>query len=61
MMASRMTLKRQWGNIGTRAASMGFAVEKVLTGRPSIDVLIREGFERGTVRAAKRQAKTPTE
>lgn len=42
--ASRMSMERQWRNMGAQAARRGMKVEEVTTGRPAIDAWIREGF-----------------
>lgn len=42
--APRMKMDRQWQNIGANAYRSRIPLERVLTSRPSIDALIREGW-----------------
>lgn len=44
--APRMKMDRQWQNIGANAYRSRIPLERILTGRPSIDALIREGWDR---------------
>lgn len=46
-------MANQWRNIGRGARRKGLPLEAVLTGRPGIDALIREGYySAGTKEAA---------
>lgn len=45
MKASRMTTEKQWRNIGIQAKRSALPLARVLTGRPSIDALIKEGYD----------------
>lgn len=53
MKASRMKMVKQWQNIGANAFRHNIALERVLTGRPSIDALIREGWDRASKKAVR--------
>ena len=44
MRTARMSVRRQWRNMGANANKSGISLEAVLTGKPGFDALIRDGF-----------------
>lgn len=40
-------MKKQWENMGRKAAGMRISVKGLLTGRPAIDKLITDGYAKG--------------
>lgn len=45
MNAPRQSVENHWRGVGRLCARSGWSIDKALTGRPSIDALIREGYE----------------
>lgn len=57
MNAARMSMRRQWENIGRNGAKAGVPLDKILTANISINVLIRAGYEKGKRDAAAKGEK----
>lgn len=53
MNCARMSMKRQWTNIGAGAFRRGLSVEAVLTKSEAINELIRAGYASAKQKAGK--------
>ena len=53
MKCARMSMTKQWTNIGRRARRFGISLETALTTSDAINKLIRAGYEQESKRRAK--------
>lgn len=54
MNATRLSDRNHWIGVGRRAKVLGYQLEKILTGKETVDALIEKGYRLQTAKAVKK-------